>query len=309
MSRHAVQPAVRAIAADQRRIGLRHLRRAVGAAIAISGALILLGEVIGAARLALESSAALRAGVGASLVAGLATGIGALPVYILRRVEGRVQGILFALAGGLMLGAAAFGLLLPAMRLAGGDGWLAISAGIALGVTLVALIDKLLPHLHAMPEQSNSSALWRSTWLLVVAIGIHNLPEGLAVGASFQGSVQLPAASAALGWTTAIGIGVQNLPEGLIVAMALVAAGASRSTGVAVATLTGLFEPLGALIGGAAAGLSAAFLPAAMALAAGAMVFVVMHEVLPNAAKHLPPGLRTAIALAGAGTMAALTIV
>lgn len=297
-------------AAAQRSVATR-LRRAVGAAIAIGGAVVLADQVLGAATLALASSASLRQGVGAALVAGLATGVGALPILFFRQIGANTQGRLYALAGGLMFGAALFGLLLPALGAAreiGQHGLFTVLAGALAGAALLAAIDRVLPHLHPQPAGDRGALARQSGWLMVVAIGLHNLPEGLAVGASYQGSVG--SGSGGLGFTTALGIGIQNLPEGLIVALALTLAGSSRLLALVIATLTGLFEPLGALVGGAATGLGEHLLPGAMALAAGAMLFVVAHEVIPGARRLVSTQqvglglLGGTIAMAGLGAVA-----
>lgn len=284
-------------------VALPSIRRLAGAAIATGGAVLLAAQVAGAAAAALEASAELRQGVGAALLAGLATGLGALPLLFFRRFGPRLQGALFSIAGGLMAGAAVFGLLLPAIaaaREAGPSGLPGVAAGLAAGVVLIALLDRLLPHLHALPDDARRS-LRQSCGLMVVAIGLHNLPEGMAVGASFQGG-------AGLGLATALGIGIQNLPEGLIVGLALVGAGVARPLALAAATLTGLFEPLGALVGGAVAGGSAAALPLAMAIAAGAMLFVVVHDVLPNAARTLAARHVAAAFVAGGAAMVLVAV-
>lgn len=284
------------------------LRRLLGGAIAVGGALLIAGHLADAALRALESSAALRQGVAASLLAGLATGLGALPLLFVRRVGERAQGGLFALAGGLMAGAALFGLLGPAFATAGEPGASGVVAAALAGALAILAFDRLLPHLHEIPAGQTGRAARQSCWLMVVAIGLHNLPEGLAVGASFQGGATDGNTTDGLGVATALGIGVQNLPEGLIVAMALILAGSARLVAIAVATLTGLFEPLGALAGGAAAGLSAAALPLAMSFAAGAMLFVVAHDALPNAARRIDRRRLAAAFAAGGVGMALLAV-
>lgn len=289
--------------APARRALSGRLRRVVGAGIAIAGAAVLASQVLSAAMLALASSASLRQGVGAALVAGLATGVGALPILFFRQIGTNAQGRLYAVAGGLMFGAALFGLLLPALGAAqeiGQQGLATVLAGTLAGAALLSAIDRVLPHLHPQPAGDRGALTRQSSWLMVIAIGLHNLPEGLAVGASYQGSVAQ--GGAGLGFTTALGIGIQNLPEGLIVALALTLAGSSRLLALAIATLTGLFEPLGALVGGAATGLGDSLLPAAMALAAGAMLFVVAHEVIPGA-RRLVSARQTGLGLLG-GTIA-----
>jgi ZIP family zinc transporter len=286
-------------------ISPRTIRRWVGIAIAASGAVLVAGQLAAAASQAWSASETLRQGVAAALLAGLATGLGALPLLFVRNVSTHWQGALFAIAGGLMFGAAAFGLLIPALGAAGEFGFAGVAASAVLGALMIAGFDRLLPHLHAIPDGLPGRTATRAGGLMVVAIGLHNLPEGLAVGASFQGGTQPGTADATLGIATALGIGIQNLPEGLIVALAMTTAGASRPLAVAIATLTGLFEPLGALVGGAAAGIASNMLPLAMAFAAGAMLFVIAHDVVPNAARMLR---RRSVAVGLLGGTAAMAL-
>ena len=242
------------------------LRLPVGALLNLAGALL------AAAWLAdrVLSSAAAREAMLASLLAGAATGIGALLLALLRRpVAGHFERFMAA-AGGMMLAAAVFSLLLPALPLAAWPLALDVVLAALLGALLMHGLDRAMPHSH--PGSGARAADPRKAQvLLIVAIAVHNLPEGFAVGAGFGGG-------AGFGWRTAASIGVQNIPEGLIVATALWTLGLSRRQAALGALLTGLIEPLGAALGIVAGGLSATALPLALGLAGGAMLFVVIHE-------------------------------
>jgi len=216
--------------------------------------------------------------------AGLtATALGALPGLVLRDLPQRVEDILLGLAAGMMLAASAFSLLLPGLEagaaLLGSKplGAAVVVFGMALGVLLMLGLDEFTPHEHdhtgpCGPGYERCGRIW----LFVFAIALHNLPEGMAIGASFaQGdlTVGLPLTSA---------IALQDIPEGLAVALALRGAGFAPLLSVLVAAASGLLEPLGALLGvGLSSGLALAY-PAGLGLAAGAMLFVVSHEVIPQ---------------------------
>lgn len=217
-----------------------------------------------------------------SLAASLATGLGALGIFLRRSWGARAQAVMLAGAGGVMLGATVFSLLLPAVDAAaarhGGRlaGVLVATAGLLLGALAIHLLHQAVPHEHFErgPEGSTRLHLGRH-WLLVLAITLHNLPEGLSVGVGY-------ADGAATGLAVMLGIGAQNVPEGLAVAAALVDGGASRTRGFVVALLSGLVEPLGGLLGAALGSLAAGVLPWALAFAAGAMFFVVSGEIIPE---------------------------
>ena len=209
----------------------------------------------------------------ASLVAGLATGVGALPVLFTRRISDRFLDILLGFAAGVMLAATSFSLLVPSVEL--GGPWVAV-LGLLLGAVVLHLIDRSIPHFSpAFGVEGPPSRLSR-VWLFVLAITIHNFPEGLAVGVSFgSGDV-------AAGFVIATAIGLQNMPEGLAVAVPLVREGYSRRRALWYGTLTGLVEPLGGLLGAAIVAISRPILPWGLAFAAGAMLFVIADEMIPE---------------------------
>jgi ZIP family zinc transporter len=215
-------------------------------------------------------------GTVASLVAGLATGFGALPVLFTKRVSDRLLDTMLGFAAGVMLAATSFSLLVPSLDLSGP--WVAV-LGIVLGAVVLYLIDHFVPHFHpALGKEGPPSRLSR-VWLFVLAITIHNFPEGLAVGVSFgSGDV-------AAGLVIATAIGLQNMPEGLAVALPLLREGYSRRKALWYGTLTGLVEPLGGLLGAAIVVVARPVLPWGLAFAAGAMLFVIADELIPESHK------------------------
>lgn len=225
----------------------------------------------------------LLAGFLGSLVAGLATGVGALPVFFRREWPEQGQVAMLAVAGGIMLAATVFSLIIPAMDVvveqSGSELHAAatVSAGVVLGALAIWLIHGIVPHEHFVKgsEGGTSVALGRH-WLFILAITLHNFPEGMSVGVAF-GPGDL---NAGLAVTT--GIALQNMPEGLAVAAALISQGYGRGRAVLVALLTGLVEPVGGLIGAAAVSLSDSLLPWGLAFSAGSMLFVISGEVIPE---------------------------
>jgi len=230
----------------------------------------------------LQTSVILAGFVG-SLVAGLGTGLGALPIFLKRGWSPDAQRMMLAVAAGMMLGATFFSLIQPALALVharGGDDLLAVvtvGAGLALGALALWGLHGLVPHEHFTKGREGRSTfdLGRN-WMFVLAIALHNLPEGLSVGIAYGATEPMT------GHTVMLGIATQNMPEGLAVAAALIAGGASRQRAFLIALGTGLIEPIGGLIGAATVSLSAALLPWGLAFAAGAMLFVISGEVLPE---------------------------
>lgn len=209
----------------------------------------------------------------ASLVAGLATGAGALPVLFTREVSDRLLDVMLGFSAGVMLAATSFSLIVPAIDL--GGPWIAVF-GIILGAVALHLIDRFTPHFHPVLGEEGPPSRLSRVWLLVLAITIHNFPEGLAVGVSFgSGDV-------ATGLVIALAIGLQNMPEGLAVALPLLREGFSRRRSLWYGTLTGLVEPVGGLLGVALVTIFHPILPWALAFAAGAMLFVVSDEMIPE---------------------------
>jgi len=232
----------------------------------------------------LQGLSILQLGVLASLVAGLLTAVGALPIFFIRNLSKTLEDTLMGFGAGVMLAATAFELVLPAMNQAeqlyshSGITLLILSSGIALGGGLLYLLHNWVPHEHFIsgPDSQISSLQIKRVWLFVFAIALHNLPEGLAVGAGFGGE------NLSDGVALAIGIGLQNMPEGLVVAIALMSLGYSRLLAFGITLLTGLVQPLGGLIGAFLVSLVDLLLPLVLAFAAGAMLFVISHEIIPE---------------------------
>ena len=282
------------------RASTRPLRFLWGLSISIVGLAVVLqsvGSGLLAAWLQLESSAA--QALQAALFAGGATGLGALGVLVSKRRANSQETFRFlALSAGAMFSAALLSLLVPAARMTAVPAALDVVVAGIVGYAAMAALDRLLPHIHAAPRESGA---WPSdsVRLMVVAIAVHNLPEGFAVGAGFGGSD-------ALGWGTALSIGMQNIPEGLIVATALWSIGITRVTAFVVAVGTGLLEPIGAAVGLFAVSASVLVLPWALAAAAGAMLFVIFEELIPESLKGSSRRTVTALFAAGSLSMAAL---
>ena len=227
-------------------------------------------------------------GTGGSLAAGLATAIGAIPVFFKKDISDKTLDLLLGFAAGVMLAASAFSLLVPALDpetvppITIGSSFILdniwiVSLGVIIGMIFIDLIDKWAPHEHfiAGPEGTVSKRL-AATWLFIIAITIHNFPEGLAVGVSY-GNGDISGGS-----VVAIAIGLQNIPEGTAVAMPLLREGYSKKKAFMIAAFTGLVEPFGAVIGVSAVTVAHFFLGFGMAFAAGAMIFVVVDEIIPE---------------------------
>lgn len=219
----------------------------------------------------------------ASLVAGLGTGVGALPVLLPVMPSKKVEGVLLGIGGGIMLAATSFSLIVPGTAAAVALGYSeAIAAtimaiGILLGGGLLWLVHNRFPHEHIFKGQEGpQTANLQRIWLFVAAITLHNFPEGLAVGVGF-GSGEVSQA-----YTLTLGIALQNMPEGLVVAWALKSLNYSPWYALGISTLTGLVEPIGGLFGVGIVSLAQVALPWGMALAAGAMLFVIVDEIIPD---------------------------
>ncbi len=212
-------------------------------------------------------------GIAASSIAGLATGAGALPVLFTKKVSDRLLDIMLGFSAGIMLAATFFSLIIPAIDLS--SVWIAV-LGIIIGAIVLHLVDRFIPHFHPMLGAEGPASRLSKVWLFALAITIHNFPEGLAVGVSFgSGDV-------AAGLVVATAIGLQNMPEGLAVALPLLREGYSRRRSLWYGTLTGLVEPVGGLLGVALVSVFHPILPWALAFAAGAMLFVVSDEIIPE---------------------------
>ncbi len=229
-------------------------------------------------------------GVAATLATGLATGVGALPIFFTKNISKKVLDALLGAAAGIMLAATSFSLILPAIERGGGGirGASIALVGILAGGVFLDLVDKCFPNTNlaanlAEPVKNGRffkffkiSPALRKVWIFVLAITVHNFPEGMAVGVGF-GDGQI-----ANGLTLAIGIGLQNIPEGLAVALPFLREGYPRWKAFLISLASGLAEPLGGLIGIAIVQFVRPFLPFSLAFAAGAMLFVIAREIIPE---------------------------
>lgn len=217
-------------------------------------------------------------GILASTIAGLATAIGALPVFFIKTLNRKWYAGMLGFAAGVMLAATCFSLLVPALER--GSIW-EVMIGFILGVAFIEIADRYIPHEHFWKgKEGGISPSLRRISLFILAITIHNFPEGLSVGVGF-GSGDIQKATA-----LAIGIGIQNIPEGTAVAMPLVAEGYSRRYSFGIAALTGLVEPIGGLLGVGLIFMFGAILPGALAFAAGCMLYVISGEIIPESHKE-----------------------
>ena len=212
-------------------------------------------------------------GFSASLAAGLATGVGSLPVLLLMRPSEKMMDAMLGFAAGVMLAATSFSLIVPAVEL--GGVWITV-VGVAVGALFLDRVEKYTPHLHPALGLEGPRSNLNRVWLFILAITIHNFPEGLAVGVGFGSG------DTGSGTALAIGIGLQNMPEGLAVALPLLREGYPKGTALLIALLSGLVEPIGGLIGVAAVTVARPFLPFGLAFAAGAMLFVISDEIIPE---------------------------
>jgi ZIP family zinc transporter len=221
---------------------------------------------------------------GASAAAGLATAAGALPVLAIKGISQRLQSGFLGFAAGVMLAASFFSLILPGLDAVATNGGsevaaaLIIGTAIMLGAMTLQFVNQYAPHEHFIigPNQGAVTSQMQRIWLFVIAITLHNFPEGLAVGVSFGGG------NLSNGAATALGIGLQNIPEGLAVAVSLASVGYGRGFSFLAALSTGLVEPIGGFLGIAAVTYSSILLPWGLGFAAGAMIWVVSSEIIPE---------------------------
>lgn len=216
----------------------------------------------------------------ASILAGLATGVGALPALWFKNISDNLFNSMLGGAAGVMLAATAFSLLVPGLEYGNtmwtGKGIYVVSIGMIIGALFLNYADKQLPHIHFDSLSETQFNSLKKIWLFIVAITIHNFPEGMSVGVSFgTGDMHN-------GLVLAGAIALQNIPEGLAVALPLVGLGFNKWKAVGIATLTGLVEPVGGLLGITMVTIFEPILPIAMGFAAGAMLFVISEEIIPE---------------------------
>jgi ZIP family zinc transporter len=243
------------------------------------------------------------------------TAIGAAMVFLFRTLNQKILDGMLGFAAGVMMAASYWSLLAPAIEMSENGplpSWVPATGGFLFGAVFLRGVDAILPHLHLFGKVSEAEGIkttWRRTVLLVMAITLHNIPEGLAVGVAF-GAVahDLPSASLAGAMALALGIGIQNFPEGVAVSIPLRREGMSRSKAFAIGQFSGMVEPMAGVLGAVAVIYAAPLLPWALAFAAGAMIFVVVEEVIPEAQRAGNHDLATMGAMLGFGVMMTLDV-
>ena len=260
-----------------------------------------------------EASAPLQALLAGCFTWGV-TALGASGVYLAKRPDQKVLDVMLGFAGGVMIAASFWSLLAPAISISedlGYPGWLPPLIGFLLGGVSMRLLDMLMPHLHpAMAETAPEGppSKMRRTTLLVLAITLHNIPEGMAVGVAFGAVGLMPGATIAGAAALALGIGLQNFPEGLAVSIPLRREGLSRNKAFLFGQLSAAVEPVFALLGAALVQIARHVLPYALAYAAGAMIFVVVEEVVPESQSSGNGDLATMGVLVGFAAMMVLDV-
>lgn len=216
------------------------------------------------------------------------TSLGSAMVFFMRnQMNRKLEKLLMGFAAGVMVAASVWSLLIPSIEMAAEQAkvaWIPAAVGFLLGMAFLLLLDSVIPHLHLdteKPEGVKSKA--KKTTMMVFAVTLHNIPEGMAVGVTFAGALlgnaQITMAGA---FTLALGIAIQNFPEGAIISMPLRSQGTSRKKAFVYGVLSGLVEPIGAVLTVILAGLIVPMLPYFLAFAAGAMIYVVVEELIPE---------------------------
>jgi zinc transporter, ZIP family len=242
------------------------------------------------------------------------TAIGASFVFGLRSMNRRVVDLMLGFAAGVMIAASVWSLLIPSMDLAEADGlpkWMPALVGFVCGGLFLFAVDRILPHLHPGLSSDHAEGLktsWSRSTLLVTAITLHNIPEGLAVGVAFGAVAQDGGTTLAAAVALAIGIGIQNLPEGTAVSVPLRGAGMSRRKSFFFGQLSAVVEPMAAVVGAVAITLARPILPYILAFAAGAMIYVVVEEVIPESQRGSNTDLATGGAMFGFAIMMLLDV-
>ena len=245
----------------------------------------------------------------------LVTALGAAVVFTTKNVNQKVLDFMLGFAAGVMIAASFWSLLAPAIDMSQGHAigaWFPAAAGFFMGGVCLRLVDKILPHLHlgfAIEEAEGIKTSWQRSTLLVLAITLHNIPEGLAIGVAFGAiAAGFPSASLAGAVALALGIGIQNFPEGFAVSVPLRREGMSRLKSFWYGQLSGIVEPVASVIGAGAVIFARPILPYALAFAAGAMIFVVVEEVVPESQRMGNTDLATGGAMFGFLVMMVLDV-
>ncbi len=249
----------------------------------------------------------------ATMFTWLVTATGASLVFFFKTMNRAVLDGMLGFTGGVMVAASYWSLLAPAIEMSEGEGFTKVipaATGFLMGALFLFALDKTLPHLHInFKETEGIKSPWQRTTLLVLAITIHNIPEGLAVGVLFGGvAAGIPEASIAGAVTLAIGIGIQNFPEGIAVSMPLRRMGMSRRKSFMYGQSSAIVEPIAGVLGALAVTFFTPILPYALAFAAGAMIFVVVEEVIPETQQDKNTDIATLGFIAGFIVMMSLDV-
>ena len=259
-------------------------------------------------------SHALAWAVGGTGFTFLMTSLGAAMVFFFKKaVSANIQRIFLGFAAGVMIAASVWSLLIPAMeeaQAAGVAGWLPAGGGFVLGVAFLMLLDSLLPHLHPGAKQAEGlDSKWQRSTMLMLAVTLHNIPEGMAVGLAFALAAQHNDSSAyAAAMALAVGMGIQNFPEGAIISMPLRAEGMKKGRAFWGGVLSGIVEPIGAVLTILAAGIVVPALPYLLSFAAGAMLYVVVEELIPEMSQGQHSNVGTVFFAVGFSVMMVLDV-
>jgi len=267
-------------------------RRAIGFGICAIGFFVLIGSMI---EQIMNANPKMLAALAGGSTAAAATALGTLPVLFAQNFSKRTYDSFLGFGAGVMLGATAFSLVIPALsaaKSAGAGSWessLMVGVGIMAGAGAILLMSRAI-HTDSILSTDPDQVSLRRAWLFVWAVALHNLPEGLAIGVAFAG-IDIEKAT-----SLATGVSIQDVPEGLVVALALHSVGYSRLAAVGMGIVSGLIEPIAAVFGVALIGISAGLLPYALAAAAGAMLLVIVNDVIPES-RQSGNGTQASIAL------------
>ncbi len=251
----------------------------------------------------------------ATLFTWALTALGSSMVFFFRKINKKILNSMLGFAAGVMIAASFWSLLNPAIRMAEESGiepWLPAVTGFLLGGLFIFLIDKILPHLHMGLSRDKAEGIkttWQRSILLMLAITLHNIPEGLAVGVAFGALASNPDSGALAGAVAlAIGIGLQNFPEGAAVSIPLRRENFSRLKAFNYGQLSGVVEPIAGVAGAYLVSYIAPILPYALSFAAGSMIFVVVEELIPESQSGHETDLSTTGAMVGFATMMFLDV-
>ncbi len=250
----------------------------------------------------------------ATLFTWVMTAVGAAFVFGFKSMHERLVDLMLGFAAGVMIAASVWSLLIPSMNMAAADGlprWMPALVGFLAGGLFLYGVDRVLPHLHPGFSSDHAEGIkthWSRSALLIGAITLHNIPEGLAVGVAFGAVAHDGGTTTAAALVLALGIGLQNLPEGTAVALPLRGMGMSRAKSFFFGQLSAIVEPIAAVVGAAAVVFARPILPYVMAFAAGAMIYVVVEEVIPESQRGDNNDLATGGAMFGFVLMMVLDV-